>query len=96
MSPFRSVEIGTEEWDCIWASLADEINWERGSGSDSAPCTECHPTSKECWQYMGSHVERDWHGEHWVHDFRHRERPGTGRSESVRIRLDPRYFQGPS
>ena len=67
-----------EEWAHAWNALV--------SIAGAPDYEEEHHTSGERWQYMGSEPEIQNAAQgRWVHTFRHRDHPRTGRRELVRV-----------
>lgn len=66
----RFVEPSSEEWRRMWEALGED------------PASE-DPKTGERWQYMGSVFVRGGSGRsgEWVHQFRHRRHPKTGKRE---------------
>jgi hypothetical protein len=76
LPPVMFVDRFDHEWVAMWDTLA------------RLPLNSLHSTPKVCehkdgevWQYMGSFA----HSGRWVHEFRHRCHPATGKREDVRI-----------
>lgn len=71
---FRMINSRTHpaEWERAWLALRSK--WD--AGDDNA---QLHPTLGECWQYMGT--VRDEKTGRWMHTFRHRCHPVTGKRE---------------
>lgn len=76
LPPMCFVKRATPEWDAMWETLGRmPLNRQH-----SRP-TVCQHEHGEAWQYMGSFA----HDGAWVHEFRHRWHPTTGKREYARI-----------
>lgn len=76
LPPMMFVPRDDPEWDAMWGTLG-RMPYNR---LQSQP-TVCADEYGEAWQYMGSYA----HDGSWVHEFRHRNHPATGRREVARI-----------
>ena len=66
------------EWEAIWVALV--AAWNGDTADYNAECSEC-------WQYMGTTYESG----KWVHTFRHRCHPRTGRREYWKVEASPAF-----
>lgn len=76
LPPMMFVPRDDPEWDAMWGTLG-RMPYNRLLMQP----TVCEDEHGETWQYMGSYA----HEGAWVHEFRHRRHPVTGRREVARI-----------
>lgn len=69
----------SQYWNAAWQGLAD---FRLNQGLSDPYSAEC-PTTRECWQYMGSEVASNGLQ---IHTFRHRHHPNTREREAVQVR----------
>lgn len=76
LPPMMFVPRDDPEWDAMWGTLG-RMPYNRLQRQPTA----CEDEQGEAWQYMGSYA----HDGAWVHEFRHRNHPATGKREYARI-----------